>query len=50
MYNYDIRIMLFLEDRDAAKAARLIDTVKIISEMSGEAQSSVSMAYPTMSI
>lgn len=50
MINYDIRIMPFLEDRDAEKASRLIDTVKIISEMTGEAQSSVSMAYPTMSI
>jgi hypothetical protein len=50
MINYDIRIMLFLEDRDAAKAARLIETVKIIAGMSVEAQMSVSMAYPTMSI
>ncbi len=50
MIKYDIRIMLFLEDRDAAKAARLIDTVKIIAGMSSEAQMSVSMAYPTMCI
>jgi|SRR5659263_64611 len=50
MINYDIRTMLFLEKRDAVKASRLVDTVKIISGMSGEAQSSVSVAYPTMSI
>jgi hypothetical protein len=34
MINYDIRTMLFLENRDAAKASRLVDTVKIISGMS----------------
>lgn len=50
MINYDIRIMKFLEDRDAAKAVRLVETVKIIAEMSDEAQMSVSMAYPTMCI
>jgi len=50
MINFDIRKMLFLEDRDAAKARRLVDMVKIISGLSGEAQSSVSMAYPTLNI
>jgi hypothetical protein len=50
MINYDVGLMLRLEDRDAAKAARLIDTVKRIAGMSSEAQSSVSLAYPTMCI
>jgi hypothetical protein len=30
MINYDIRTMFFLEKRDAAKASRLVDTVKLI--------------------
>jgi hypothetical protein len=50
MINYDVGLMLRLEDRDAAKASRLIDTVKIIAGMSSEAQMSVSLAYPTMCI
>lgn len=50
MINYDIRHMLFLEDRNAAKASRLVETVKVISTMGSEAQLSVSLAYPTMSI
>jgi hypothetical protein len=50
MINYDIRHMLFLGDRNAAKANRLVETVKVISTMDSEAQLSVSLAYPTMSI
>jgi len=50
MINYDIRHMLFLEDRNAAKAMRLVETVKVISTMDNEAQLSVSLAYPTMNI
>jgi hypothetical protein len=50
MINYDIRHMLFLEDRNAAKAMRLVQTVKVISGMGSEAQMSVSLAYPTMNI
>ena len=50
MINYDIRHMLFLEDRNSAKANRLVETVKIISTMGSEAQLSVSLAYPTMGI
>ena len=50
MINYDIRHMLFLEDRNAAKAKRLVETVKVISGMDSEAQMSVSLAYPTMNI
>jgi hypothetical protein len=50
MINYDIRHMLFLENRDAAKAMRLVETVKVISGMGSEALMSVSLAYPTMNI
>jgi hypothetical protein len=50
MINYDIKHMLFLEDRNAAKAMRLVETVKVISGMGSEAQMSVSLAYPTMTI
>jgi len=50
MINYDVGIMLRLEDRDAEKAARLMDTVKIISRMNSEAQMTISLAYPTMNI
>ncbi len=50
MINYDIKHMLFLEDRNAAKAKRLVETVQVISGIGSEAQMSVSLAYPTMNI
>lgn len=50
MINYDIGLMLRLEDRVPEKAARLIETVRIIAGMNDEGQMSVSLAYPTMNI
>lgn len=50
MINYDVGLMLRLEDRDVERATRLVDTVKIISGMNSEAQMTMSLAYPTMNI
>ena len=50
MINYDVGIMLRLEDRNAEKATRLMETIKMISRMNGEEQMTISLAYPTMNI
>lgn len=50
MINYDTGLMLHIEDRDPEKVTRLIETVKIISGMNSEAQTTISLAYPTMNI
>ena len=50
MINYDVGLMLRLEDRDPEKVTRLIGTVKMISGMNSEAQTTISLAYPTMCI
>ncbi len=50
MINYDVRVMQHLEDINPEKVARLMNTVRIISQMNNDDQTTISLAYPTMNI
>jgi len=50
MIDYDIMHMKHIEERDPAKAKRLLEAIEKVSGMTDEQQMTVGLAYPTLNI